>query len=274
MKLTPTQDRIIWGVAILSVLFLLALLVLPAYLFPQVELDEFGCVVDESPPRHTIFLVDRTDNLTPAQNEELQDIIREVSLDQSRLVDLPRYGLLSLYSFETIGNDGMQLDLIFEYCKPPSFDDANEITETPSYYQRQYEETFGAALLEQTEILTVPNESQRSFLLESIAFALASADYNGETPPRDLIIFSDMMQHSSLFTQYNPNPSAWLSAEEVLESDIADLSNLDLTGISVNIIYLPRANAVQTQGPRHRSYWETLLSDLGAESVRIRTTRQ
>jgi hypothetical protein len=217
-----------------------------------------------------LTLVDRTDNLTEPQRAELDRFIQEVSLDQNNLVDLPRYGKLSLYSFETNASAQPQLDLLFAYCKPPSASDANELYETPFVLQRAYEETFGQSLLEQTAGLTEPNTSPRSYILDSIALTLADQRYPQRTPPRTLIIFSDMMENTPSLSHYIRSSAFDLNAMQLLQEQPEIADAIDLSEVNVSIIYLPRANARAFQGVQHQAFWRDLLFALGAKNVTIR----
>jgi len=214
-------------------------------------------------------LVDRTDNLTPPQNNALQTFIQEVSLDQNALVDLPRYGRMSLYSFETSAATQPQLDLLFSYCKPPAKNDANELYETPALLQREFEATFGRELLARTQKLTEPNTSPQSFIITSITLALSEHQYDGTSPSRTMIVFSDMMEHTPIYSHYRGNRNTRFSAEEVMTRYPELFADIDLRDVEVKLIYLPRNNARRIQGIQHQRFWRDLFTQLGAESVII-----
>jgi hypothetical protein len=181
-----------------------------------------------------------------------------------------KYGRLSLYSFETTEiTQQPQLDVLFSFCKPPAKSDANELYETPALLQREFEATFGRELLARTEPLTQPNTSDRSFILGAIGLALSDQEYNGSEPPRSLIIVSDMMENTPIFSQYSRAQSAMLEPRNVLERYPELFTDIDLQNVDVTIIYLPRDNARRIQGIQHQRFWRDLFIELGADKVTI-----
>jgi hypothetical protein len=107
-------------------------------------------------------------------------------------------------SFSTVNPDSdIRQSAFFSICKPPSGDDASRLTENPRMVQEKYEKEFLDPVDDALDdLLTIP-EAPSSPIMEGLQeFASRIPEFTTTDRPRELVIMSDLMQHSDAFSFY------------------------------------------------------------------------
>jgi hypothetical protein len=103
---------------------------------------------------------------------------------------------------------------------------------------------------------TAPLQKQ-SPLLETAVRELRQQDFR-YAKQRRLVLISDMVQHSDLFSQYKRGrPKA---------DDLADM-NADMQGDEIRIHYIRRPSLHRIQTAAHRRFWTSYFTNAGAHVV-------
>lgn len=235
-------------------------------------LDENMCLSDHPLQAHTIILVDQTDPLTPFQAQYLIERISNIG-KQSGSDALARFEKLSLVKIVDQGN--LLIDEKFSFCNPGTAKDANELIDTPSWMERDFNNFFKAPLKEAVGRLAEPKKGlKRSYIFDTIALTTLRKDFDASIADRRLIIVSDMLENTSRFSHYTPpfNASAngAFNNERFLRSLEGGSPTPNLNDIEVEVIYLHRENGKGIQSYAHQNFWQRLLSSFGAREVRFR----
>ena len=149
----------------------------------------------DGPVAHLAILLDTTDPLAKTHLQLTRQIIESK-------INAAATG--TRVSFSTVDPDsGVRQSAFFSICKPPSGMEVSQFTENPRMVQEKYETEFldpvdsGLASL-----LTIP-EALSSPIMEGIQeFASRIPEFTTTDSPRELIIMSDLMQHSDSFSFY------------------------------------------------------------------------
>ena len=215
------------------------------------------CLDGEIPP-HLAVVIDKTDLYS-----------REQALSIEELVLASRDGLdigeqLTLFELDARG------ELVntnnFSLCNPGRGEQINPLYRNPrrveARYQALFEEPLQAALADLVE----PKESPASPILESLARLAVSPEFDGERPARRVVLVSDMLQNSQLFSVYGrargdlanrlPDPYQVALA---LEEEYGRA----LIGVEIDIYIIPRRNWEQDQATILRGYWDQVFRNLG-----------
>ena len=191
-------------------------------------LTEELCPAD-GPVAHLAILLDTTDPLAKTHLQSTRQIIESK-------IDAAATG--TRVSFSTVNPDsGVRQSAFFSICKPPSGSEASQFTENPRMVQERYE----AGFLDQVDselanLLTIP-EAPSSPIMEGIQeFASRIPEFTTTESPRELVIMSDLMQHSESFSFYRGD--SWKS--------FADANGPERFGFAFNnadivILRIPRS---------------------------------
>ena len=185
------------GLIIVSVLLLMSL---GYFYFNQPKsLDAQLCPAD-GPDRYALILLDLTDPVTAQQASSIEGLI-------SDYIQEARPG--SFFSVGSVGADGEKLTPLFQMCKPPTGSDASPLTSNPRMITEKYRDVFLIPLTKKIKGLitnsgvSLPTspilESMQSLIAQSPGFQRLKGQ---ESKERDVLVVSDLMQHSKLFSFY------------------------------------------------------------------------
>lgn len=150
------------------------------------------CPVDGHEP-HLAILVDTTDPVTLTQLElarqHIEDKIGDAAIE-------------TRISFATVDPDGsIRQDNFFSMCKPEAGADVSILTKNPRLveerFQSEFAEPIHAAL---DRLLRVPEASSSPIMEATQELAARIPGFAVSDAPRELLIMSDLVQHSEVFS--------------------------------------------------------------------------
>lgn len=231
--------------------------------------DEHGCKLNEPVPSHTLVLVDNTDAFSQSQIDGVLSALGEV---RSNLGD---WAMVSVFSIL----DDPPIEL-FSACSPERVAPPNpwrifgQPKESWLVRKARFQRNFEKPLSSLIQRLELTRTADHSPILESLTDAIQSlGGYWKDAPHRELIMFSDMMQNTPEFSQYNASGRS-RAPDQVLAG-----ARLDLSGAHVTVYYLvglPHDRGVQENRELrawHEGFWRLIFESSGATSVEIKELR-
>ena len=234
------------------------------------RLDEHLCPEDKPPDRQTILLLDTSDPLTPKHRSELRrllnEMLREAGNTASEHFHVAPGEALIVYE---LTEDLETLEYELKVCNPGNNPDEwkewkDGLTKGKAIASHQWdllEENIEALF---SEIKSgVPQAS--SPILEILGVivpqhAPSKRSQSSEKIKRThLILFSDLLPHSTMLSHYRPYPAA----KDIKTTDGLRSLQTDLAGIDVSLFRLERADAGQWQTTDHYYWWKDLVLELG-----------
>ena len=219
----------------------------------KIELGADNCPLKQDPRAVHVVIFDRSD---PISGQQAQRIRQEMEKLKKAASFAYRF---DIYTFE--GDSKNELQPILKVCSPGRPEEANDLIENPDMIRRDFEEKFAKALDETVEFLLKEWERPTSPIIESLRGAAITSfgRLDGKQIPLRVTLFSDMIQHTPLYSQIRSKSDfAKLSKEQVWPT-----LRPDLKGAQVEIYYLLRGQKghdgrpVQSRG--HQLFWEQLV---------------
>ena len=180
------------------------------------------------PLAHLAILLDTTDPLTVTHLQRARQVI-------GSKIDTAPVG--TRVSFSTINPDsGVRQSAFFSICKPPSGKDASRFTENPRMVQERYEAAFLDPVNKALDnLLTIP-EAPNSPIMEGLQeFASSIPEFTITDQPRELVIMSDLIQHSAAFSFYRGG--SWKSFSD---ANGPERFGFAFTNADITILRIPR----------------------------------
>ena len=234
---------------------------LMAILSPKPFDQDSLCEISDELPAHTAVIIDKTDAYTEQQADLIAIAIRRA---QGGLAIGERFTLFELDADGRFDPRGA-----FSLCNPGRGNQVNPLFRNPerieARYTRMFETPFEAVLAD----LVVPKEAPSSPILEAIARLAQTEFFSPDAPDRELILVSDMLQNSALFSAYGGGgtamPAGTRPAGDVAE-DVAARFGDNLRGTRLVIRLIARDSHVDLQRGELRAYWDAIFRDLGIEA--------
>lgn len=228
----------------------------------NVPLDPASLCPKDQPPAATwLVLLD----LTEAYNATQQTAIKR-NLEQLRR-ELPRHGQLQFY---LVGGPSSRDNTapILTLCNPGTPDSANPLIENPDRIRAFWEDKYTKPIETMVDTIIGDAESDRSPIMETVQLASVSGLPIDSENIR-LVLISDLLQNTSLYTQYQPQPPSFRDFES---SDVYQRLRTDLHRTEVIIWYIRRhvESANRVQGRSHVAFWEAFFRDQGATITEIK----
>lgn len=227
------------------------------------ELDAFLCPHGSVMPPHVVVLIDPTDPLTP---DEVYTVWRELQRRVEALKPGERFSLLAIQPQA----QGLVTETLFSRCRPRDGTDANPLTENQAQLQKRYREAFEEPLalaLKRLEELPRANTSPIMESLYEIATMREFAFARGAR--RTLLLVSDLLQHTSKYSQYHQAAST----VALPPSALADVQGV-LAGVDV-LVFLRTSTAMcPWQTPAHARVWETYMQQAGVASYQVKKLQE
>ena len=220
----------------------------------KIEIDPNTlCQVDQKPSDVIAILIDATDGLPERAARQATIKINQI------LSSAPENSLINLYSIKS-GNES-HIEPIVHICKPSTGKDVSSITGNKNYSIKQYKERFLDPLKLQIDNIIDAKSSSTSPLIESMQSAIIeSFEANTNSGEKRLIIVSDMIQHTNLYSFYKEKPSYKNYNEISIQSG---KGMLRLDGIAVEIFIVARSFPKGSRKDIVR-FWSLFLKDKGA----------
>src|SRR4051794_18943219 len=151
------------------------------------------CPVDG--PRATlVFLIDTSDPLPPPALKEVRTKLFDTA------DGLRPYGLLEIRTLNAAGEG----HVIFTRCNPGDGSQLNAFTGNPALAHKRWQESFQKPLAEVLQHGLEPAPSKTSPIMGTIQ-NIAIEHFTGranESKPKQLIVVSDMLEHTPEYSQY------------------------------------------------------------------------
>jgi len=159
------------------------------------EIDEASLCPETGPTGHLAILVDTTDPMSLTQLETArQQIERKIA----------EAAVHTRISFATVNPDmNTRGGTFFSMCKPPSGEDASILTQNPQMVEARFRTEFAGPVSDAMGTLLRVPEAQNSPIMESAQeFAARIPGFTISEAPRELVLMSDLVQHSDTFSFY------------------------------------------------------------------------
>lgn len=209
----------------------------------QAKLDkETLCPID-GPVAVNAFLIDTTD---PISSTTLIDVKNRFSKAVSAI---PVGGLLEIYGLtEKPG----ELIKMFDGCNPGDGSTVDQWTNNPGRRQRQWEEAFTKPLDEVSGRISDGQAGNASPIMAAIQNIKLTVFDQFDRPgmPKQLVVASDMIEHTGLYSQYRSGISYDTYAYSAANAEY----RTSLDGIDVAIWYVDR-EAKAFNGRDHLEFW-------------------
>ncbi len=202
-------------------------------------------------------LLDVTDPLDASQLAAVTEWLRELELTSLRPNEQ-----VTAWVLGTMESGG--LSRVFSRYYPGRESDA--VLHNPATSAARCESLFSGPLREAVTRAANGPHFLRSPILEAIREVASQPEFTEGRGPRKLIVASDLEQNTATLSFYRSVPSFaafWNSA-------CAAPLRVDLHGVPVDVLYLPRGTAATTLGSSLEHFWRQYLTACGAKSVRIR----
>lgn len=213
------------------------------------------CQIGKKPSDVIAILIDATESLP--ERAARQAVIKIENI----LSSAPENSLINLYAIKS-GNES-HIEPITHICKPQNGVNMSNLTGNKRFAKDQYEQSFSKPLKAHINNLIVARSSASSPLVESMQSAIIeSFTANPNTGLDRLIIVSDMIQNTSMYSFYREKPS-YKNFDEM--SNRSGKGMLRLEGITVDMLVVARDF---NTGNREDvvSFWSSFLQERGASS--------
>lgn len=221
------------------------------------ETDSFNedtlCLDGQSYSAVLGVLIDSTDSFPAAPAAKTyQKVVAEVD-------SLPSNSLIQIYKIE--GSSGQLAEPIITICKPDDGKESNPWTENPQFVRSTYTGRFLQPF--QSTLKTLMNEeaASESPIIESIQAASINLFLsNADVSDKRLIIASDFLQHSNLYSMYESKPNF----EDFRKSSLTSpIGLVDLDEADVSLFVIPRRVPVGDRSNLVR-FWGEFLAGSNA----------
>lgn len=245
----------------LNILIVLGILGGISYLALVLQPEEYDpdtlCLAGDVPP-HVGVVIDKTDLYSPEQAARIEALVLE---NRDRLQISERMTLFELDARGELVNTND-----FSLCNPGRGDQINPLYRNPQRVEARYQALFEGPLQAALSDLVEPKESPSSPIIESLARLAVTENFDPETPGRRIVLVSDMLQNSQLFTVYGRNRGALESrlpdprdVAAAIEDEVGDA----LAGVTIEVYLIPRRNWERDQETVIRAYWSEVFRQLG-----------
>ena len=215
------------------------------------------CLTGETPP-HIAIVIDKTDLYSNAQRNDIEAIV----LDRRNTLGIGEK--LSLHELDASG--ALVNTNNFELCNPGRGDQINPLYRNAQRIEARYQAFFEGPLKASLDDLVEPKESPRSPIIEAIARLSTQGDFGADVPARRIVLVSDMLQNSALFTVYGRNranlPQS-LPEPAQAAAQIEQAFGDGLAGVTIEIYLIPRRGWEGAQDGPLQSYWNEVFRELG-----------
>ncbi len=210
---------------------------------------------------HTIIVLDKTDSLNSNQQRFIVDYINK---EKDKLRTFEKFSIFMLTE-----NTYVNPEPIFSKCNPGTGKNANQLYQNPRKIQMRFDRFFSKPLKENLNSLFSDSTGSKSPIFEMIRELSLRDNFSNNIQKRTLIIISDMMHHTSKYSQYRNK----INYQDFSKGSYAYEVRADLNSVNVKIVYLLRGKLGNIQGSRHLSFWKDYFEDMGAELTEVREIR-
>lgn len=215
------------------------------------------CEISDELPPHTAVIIDKTDEYSEQQADLIAAVIRRT---RNRLEIGERFTLFELDQDGQFDPRGR-----FSLCNPGRGDQVNSLFRNPAQIEERFNDKFNQPLESILEDLVEPKEAPNSPVLEALARLGQTDAFSSRAPARQIVIISDMLQNSDVFTIYGGGgtlPESMPEAIDVADTVLRRFGD-SLNGVALEIRLIPRPRYVDMQRGPLKDYWNEIFAELG-----------
>lgn len=191
--------------------------------------EETLCYKDDVPTDIIAILIDSTEPLDEKTVAHAKAKIKII------INDSPINTLINLYAIET-GSE-KHIKPIANLCKPDDGSTASELTSSPAWIRKIFNEKFDLPLSAHLDGLLKMPPSTSSPIIESLQSAVIESFLAHENSGQDrIVLISDMIQNTSMYSFYKENLSFDSYFSKVRNSGAGVL---DLRDVNVQVLVVP-----------------------------------
>jgi hypothetical protein len=229
-----------------------------------------GCISGKPHTAHTVFLLDRSDDFSGRQIEDLR---------QALIQTYEELEINELFSIYAIGGQVPSIPRpVASFCQPPLTSWQGNPWATDEFLQDRYDEIFEQNVSPILRDLTTPLSSDESPLLEWIVSISETTSFSSERlSDRRMVMFSDMVQY---VPQEDFAPCGRFPAFNDFRDDrYYERIATDLSNVRITVFNVRRANgdgctvASQRNMRALEDFWFDYFDDAGAYMSPRRFTR-
>lgn len=222
-----------------------------------VYVDKHLCLLDGSIPGHHVVLLDGTDQFDLTQ----QEIVQRVIHNEAAMVR----------PFEKLTIAAVDQDrpysphVLFSGCAPKNSGDANRWSENPDIIGSIWNNRFMKPALVPLRVMAAAPGQRRTPLVESVFGMTLWPDFSSSVRHRHLVIVSDMLQNTSLYSHYGGKRGPSFADFAGRPGALQNIP--DLTGVTVVGYYLIRTATMSLQSDAQKQFW---IDYFGAAQTSVR----
>jgi hypothetical protein len=211
---------------------------------PAIDPTTF-CAVN-GPSALTVIAIDASDPYDAVQIREIENEVRDL------LGQLERGARLDIYTMNA--TRGALATRVFSRCNPGHAIWLDQVAGQPSQVERIYREEFADAIDRALSSTIEAGAADRSPIVESIrAIAADSLGSVGDAVPRRLIVASDLVQHSDVYSMFRSGVGEFETFSR--SANYAD-AQTDLRGAQVSLVVILRSEYSRFQTRELLLWWE------------------
>ena len=234
------------------------------YLYLTLSPDEYDsqtlCLAGALPP-HRVVVIDKTDLYSPEQADAIEQAILS---ERDALAVGERFSLYELNESGQLRNTNS-----FSLCNPGAGEQVNPLYRNPERIQARYEALFAEPLDRALADLVLPKDSPSSPIIEALARLAQDPSFDNTVPGRRIVLVSDMLQNSEIFSVYGRRRGpleSRIPPAETVASAIRDTYGDSLRGVTLEIHLIPRDLWEAEQSGVLRAYWDEIFARLGVHA--------
>jgi len=245
-----------WLIIIILVLSVGGSVVTYQLWFKPPEYNKSTLCPKTGPEAGLVILLDLTDRIGATQHIRLRSILEKEVLDARQN---------TLIAVGAVNPNPGKRGIDFALCKPLEGSAANQLYQNPRLITKKYEMGFQKPFAASLEKMLKAERADRSPIMESLQAALAATPgFVDAEYPRRVIIVSDLLQHSAVFSFYRRD--TWRKFQR--SRDFERLART-LHGVDVQILRLPRPKA-RIDPVEVGDFWVNYFDQAGARRIRYR----
>jgi len=244
------------------VLAIIAGIIYIAYTLQPAAYDETSlCVISDELPPHTAIIIDKTDEYSEIQADLIANVIRRT---RDRLEIGERF---TLYELDAEGRFDPRGE--FSLCNPGRGDQVNPLFRNPKQIEERFNALFEAPLEASLKDLITPKEAPSSPVLEAMARLAQTEAFSDNAPNRKIVLISDMLQNSDVFTAYGGGGELPANMPEALDvyDKVTRRFGTGLDGVELEIRLIQRDRHVDLQRGALKEYWNVIFDELGVDAT-------
>ncbi|MEO0982593.1 MAG: hypothetical protein AAFX03_08065 [Pseudomonadota bacterium] len=224
---------------------------------PEPYDEDTLCLISDELPPHTAVILDKTDEYTERESGLISAVVRRA---RDRLAVGER---ITIFELDAAGQFDPRGE--FSLCNPGRGNQVNPLFRNPKLIEERYEDLFEAPMDAILEDLITPKEAPASPIMEALARLAQTEAFSPGAPSRQVVIVSDMLQNSDIFTAYGGRGRLPESIGDPRDTadEIVDRFGDGLRGVELEIRLIPRAGYADLQRGPLREYWDALFRELG-----------